>query len=100
VHDNNYGDAAFTVFFNFHCRGNVSTMCDKTADDLIEKAQVSTGEERKSLWQAAFKRIQEDVVPNVMLFHMVAYARVGKRINYKPSMATNNEIQLAQITFK
>jgi peptide/nickel transport system substrate-binding protein len=99
-HDNSGGDAAFTVFLFYHCNGMYSSVCDKTLDTLIEKAEVSTGEERRKLWQAAFKRIHEEIVPNVFLFHMVGYTRVGKRIDFKPSMATINEIQLAQITFK
>ena len=98
-HDNNKGDAAFTAFYNYHCKGLASTFCDKTVDDLIEKAQVATGEERRGLWRAAFKRIHEVIIPDVALFHMVGYCRVGKRINYKPSLTTNCEIQLAQITF-
>ena len=72
---------------------------DQPAYEMIEKAQLALGDERRTLWRAVFKRIHEDIVPSVMLFHMVGYARVGKRINYKPSMATNNEIQLEQITF-
>ncbi len=99
-HDNNNGDAAFTVFNAYHCNASRSVTCDKQLDDLIEKAQVATGEERRKLWQAAFKRIHEEIIPNVMLFHLVGYTRVGKRINFKPSLATNSEIQLAQMTFK
>jgi peptide/nickel transport system substrate-binding protein len=99
-HDNDKGDAGFTIIYGYHCKGITSSMCDKKVDDLIEKAQVATGEERAILWQEAFKRIQEDIIPEVVLFHMMGYARVGKRINYKPSIATNSEVQLAQITFK
>jgi peptide/nickel transport system substrate-binding protein len=99
-HDNNKGDAMFTGFYSYHCKGDISSMCDKTVDELIEKAQVALGEERRSLWQAAFKRIHEEVITDVALFHMVGYARIGKRINFKPSMATTSEVQLAQITFK
>ena len=98
--DNNRGDAAFTVFFKYHCKGAHSVICDKTMDELIEKAQVATGEERRKLWQAAFKRVHEDIVPEVMLYHMVGYARVGKRIDFKPSIVTTCEIQLAHLTFR
>jgi peptide/nickel transport system substrate-binding protein len=98
-HDNNNGGAAFTVFYLYHCNGDVSSTCDKKLDGLIERAQAATGDERKSLWRAAFKRIQEEIIPDVMLFHNVGYCRVGKRINYKPSLATLSELQLAQITF-
>ncbi len=99
-HDNNFGDAVFTAFLHHHCKGDASSTCDKKVDELIEKAQISMGEERRTLWRAAFKRIQEDIIPNVMLFHMVGYSRVGKRINFKPSIATNSEVQLAKITIK
>jgi len=99
MHDNNKGDAAFSIFYQYHCNGNTSPMCDQTVDDLIERAQASTGEGRKSLFQAAIKRYYEEIIPDVMLYHMVGYARVGKRINFKPSMATTSEIQLQQITF-
>jgi peptide/nickel transport system substrate-binding protein len=98
--DNNNGDAVFTVYQYYHCKGDVSPMCDKMTDELIEKAQLATGEERRKLFQAAFKRAHEEVVPYVMLYYMVGYTRVGSRINFKPSLATNSELQLAQITFK
>jgi peptide/nickel transport system substrate-binding protein len=100
LHDNNKGDAAFTAFYVYHCKGTTSSMCDKPVDDLIEKAQGASGEERRNLWKAAFKRIHEEIIPIVPLFHMVGYARIGKRITFKPSIVTVNEIQLAQIAFK
>ncbi len=99
-HDNNSGDAVFTVFPKYHCDGKGSPICDKKLDDLIEKAQLASGEERRSLWRAVFKRIHEEIICDVMLFHLMGYSRVGKRINFKPSLATNSEIPLALITFK
>jgi peptide/nickel transport system substrate-binding protein len=99
-HDNDKGDAGFSVYYNYHCNGNYSVMCDKTVDDLIEKAQVATGEQRRNLWRTAFKRIHEEIIPDAMLFHLVAYTRIGRRINFKPSIATINEIPLEQITFR
>jgi peptide/nickel transport system substrate-binding protein len=100
MHDNNRGDAAFTVYYQYHCKGTSSPVCDKALDELIEKAEVATGDARKSLWRSVFKRIHEEIISEVMMFHMVGYSRVGKRINYKPSVATTSEIPLAQITFK
>jgi peptide/nickel transport system substrate-binding protein len=100
MHDNTKGDAAFSVFFFYHCKGNASNTCDKTEDDLIEKAQAATGDERQKLWQAAFKRVYEDLVSDAMLFHLVGYTRVGKRINFKPSMASTLEFPLSEISFK
>jgi peptide/nickel transport system substrate-binding protein len=98
--DNSRGDAAFTVFQKYHCNGFQSPVCDKALDGLIEKAQVAIGEERKNLWRSVFKNIYEEIIPDVMLYHMIGYARIGKRINFKPTMATVNEIPIEQITFK
>jgi peptide/nickel transport system substrate-binding protein len=98
-HGNSIGDPAFTAYFNYACKGYSSMVCDKTVDDLIAKAEVATGEQRRTLWRALFKRVHEEIVPDVELFHMVAYARVGKRIGYKPTLLTAQEIQLAHITF-
>jgi peptide/nickel transport system substrate-binding protein len=94
------GDAGFTVFPKYHCKGSNSNICDKEVDDLIEKAQVATGDQRKKLWQAMFKRVQEEIIPEVMLFHMVAYARIGKRIDFKATPALSLVLKLSQIAFK
>ncbi|MFW5681317.1 MAG: peptide ABC transporter substrate-binding protein, partial [Pseudomonadota bacterium] len=98
-HDNNNGDAVFTVFFKYHCDGAQSTSCDPEVDRLIEAATVAIGEERRSLWQQAFRRINEEIIADVMMFHMVGYTRVGPRITFTPSISTNSELQLGQITF-
>lgn len=99
-HDNNNGDAVFTVFFKYHCGGGQSTTCDADLDALIDKATVSTGDERREAWQEAFRMIHEDLVVDVMMFHMVGYTRVGPRISYTPSISTNSELQIADITFR
>ena len=33
-------------------------------------------------------------------FHMVGYSRVNKRLAWRPSVATNSEVQIAQIKIK
>jgi peptide/nickel transport system substrate-binding protein len=99
IQHDNVTDAVFSAFY-YQCESPSGNICDKQLDDLIAKAQVSTGNERKNLWQAVFKRIHEELIPDVVLFHMVGYSRVGKRINFKPTVATNNEVPLAQITFR
>jgi hypothetical protein len=45
-------------------------------------------------------RSHEEIVPFVMLHHMVGYTRVGKRINFKPTLTICTEIPLEDITFK
>jgi peptide/nickel transport system substrate-binding protein len=98
MHDNNNGDAVFTVFFKYASGGAQSVLTDKELDHLIESATVATGEERTELWQEAFQRIY-DLVPDVMLYHMVGYTRVGKRVKFTPSLSTNSELQIAQVKF-
>ena len=101
MHDNSKGDAAFTVFGKHHSKGNQNSANDPTFDDLVDRAQrTPPGKGREQLFQAALKRLQEEVVSNAFMFHMVGYARVSKRINFRPSRKTVIEIPLAEIAFK
>ncbi|MCH9673678.1 MAG: peptide ABC transporter substrate-binding protein [Gammaproteobacteria bacterium] len=99
-HDNNNGDAVFTVFNKYHSEGAQSTMSDSGVDALIVKAEAATGMERRDLFRDAFKRINDDVIADVPMYHMVGYTRVGKRIRYQPSISTNSELHLATVTFR
>jgi peptide/nickel transport system substrate-binding protein len=99
-HDNNNGDAVFSVFNKYACKGAQSTVCDPKLDALIEKASTLSGDERRKTWQEVFRIINEDLVSDVWMYHMVGYSRVGKRINFTPSISTNSELHLEEITFK
>lgn len=99
-HDNNNGDAVFTIFAKYHSEGGQATISDATLDDLIERAGKATGTERTELYQEAFRRIHEDIVADVSLFHMVGFTRVHPRLDFRPSIATNSELQLSQIGFR
>lgn len=98
-HDNNNGDAVFTIFVKYHSDGGQSTFSDPMLDDLIDRGGQATGEERTKLYQEAFKRIHEEIVPDVSLFHMVGFTRVNPRLDFTPSIATNSELQLSEISF-
>ena len=99
-HDNNNGDPTFTVFTKYTCEGRQSTVCDKAIDDLEKQASAATlGPERVKLWEQVLKLIYEEA-HDVTLYHMVGYSRVGKRLNFKPSISTNSEVPLEQISFK
>jgi len=99
-HDNNNGDAVFSIFNKFACNGAQSTTCDKNLDALIAKASALSGDERRKTWQEVNRIIYEDLVSDVWMYHMVGYSRVGKRINFTPSISTNSELHLEEITFK
>ncbi|MBK5570623.1 ABC transporter substrate-binding protein [Ensifer sp. SSB1] len=98
-HNNNMGDASFTVVYKYSTSGPQSDTSDPALDALIAKAAASSGDERKALFQKSFQTIASEIVPDVMLFHMVGYARVNPRVHFKPSIATNSELQLATISF-
>lgn len=99
-HDNNNGDAVFSVFNKYACKGAQSTTCDPKLDALIAKASTLSGDERRKTWQEVFRIINEDLVADAWMYHMVGYSRVGKRINFTPSISTNSELHLEDITFK
>jgi len=99
-HDNNNGDAVFTVFNKYHSKGGQSVLNNEKLDEVIEAAEVATGEKRRELWQEAFRIIAEDIVADVPMFHMVGYTRVHPRLDFKPDISTNSELQIAKISFK
>lgn len=99
-HDNNNGDAVFTVFNKYHSDGGQSTMSNAELDDIIVRAGQATGDERQKLFQQAFKMINDDIIGDVPMFHMVGYTRVGPRLNFKPDISTNSELHIAKMTFK
>lgn len=100
MHDNDKGDAQFTTFANYHSKGSNSYLTDTELDGLIEKAVATSGPERRRLFQTAFKRINEDFVYEIPLFHMVGYTRVAKHLKYQPSISSNSEIRIEDISFR
>ena len=99
-HDNNTGDASFTILYKYFSQGAQSDTNDPQTDALISEGTASTNPRRRELYEQAFARIQQVDVSDIMLFHMVGYTRVNPRLIFRPSIATNSELQLAQIRFK
>lgn len=99
MHDNNNGDAVFTAHFKYHTNGGQSALSDPRVDELIERATVAVNPERQKLWQEMFRLVNEKIVADVPMFHMVGYTRVGPRVSFRPTISTNSEIQLARIRF-
>ncbi|MBL1420515.1 MAG: peptide ABC transporter substrate-binding protein [Alphaproteobacteria bacterium] len=99
-HDNSRGDPVFSMVWKYSCDGGQSGLCDKELDGLISKASAAAGDERAALWGPVFKRVHEDLVADIFLFHMVGFTRVSERLNYTPSISTNSELPLEEISFK
>ena len=99
-HDNSRGDPVFSMFFKYASEGRQSGIADPKVDEMIAKASAATGDERAKDWQELIAYVHDEVVADVLLFHMVSFARVGDRIDFTPTIATNSQLELADIAFK
>lgn len=99
-HDNSRGDPVFSMYFKYHSQGTQSGVDDPAVDDLIERATAATGEERAALWSELFAYVHDEIVADGLLFHMVGHSRVGTRLDFTPTIATNQQLQLSEIGFK
>ena len=98
-HDNSYGDAAFTTTFHYHSASAKADEVYPELDSILDVAAVETGTRRAELFGEAYRYVVDNVVPDVLMFHMVSYLRVSPRLNYEPNSQTNGMIELANITF-
>jgi peptide/nickel transport system substrate-binding protein len=99
-HDNSRGDPVFSMYFKYASDGRQSGIADPKVDEMIAKASAATGDERTAAWQELFAYLHDEVVPDVLLFHMVSFARIGDKISFTPTIATNSQLELAEIAFK
>ena len=99
-HDNARGDPVFSMYFKYHSQGTQSGISDPKVDEMIEKATAATGEERAKLWSELFAYLHDEVVADALLFHMVGHSRVNERLDFTPTIATNQQLQLSEIGFK
>src|SRR5690606_25143249 len=99
-HDNSRGDPVFSMYFKYHSQGTQSGVNDPKADELIEAATAATGEERAARWSELFAYVHDEIVADALLFHMVGHSRVGERLDFKPTISTNQQLQLSEIGFK
>ncbi|MGL4310190.1 MAG: ABC transporter substrate-binding protein [Paracoccaceae bacterium] len=100
MHDNNRGDPVFSMYFKYACEGLQSGLCDADLDKGIADATAATGDARATAWPPVFKKVHEELVADVFLFHMVGFSRVSEKLDFVPTIATNSELQLSQIKFK
>jgi peptide/nickel transport system substrate-binding protein len=96
--DNNLGDAAFSVF-NVHSDGSQSTTSIPELDALINKAISETGEQRTKDLKEVFDVTLNKYAAMVPLFHMVGITRVSERLDWKPTIATNSQLDVKDIKF-
>lgn len=100
MHDNNKGDAAFTVPIFYTSAGSYSTMNNDGLDKSVADAMAASGEERTVKFKAIFSKVHNELAVDIPMFHMIGYTRVGKRLDWKPDITTNSEIPLVNIGLK
>ena len=100
THDNNFGDPVFSISGKYGCEARTSTLCDPAFDKEIERISSLGGTERFAAWEEVFRHLYEDVVPDVMLYHLVGFLRVNPRIDFKPDVTSNSEIRVQEIHFR
>ena len=100
MHDNANGDPVFSMFFKYASEGLQSGVRDPNLDAMIADATALTGDDREGKWSEVFKYVHTDIVSDVLLFHMVGFSRVNERLDFEPTIRTNSELQLSQISFK
>lgn len=99
MHDNNKGDAAFTIPIFYSSAGSYSTINNAELDKDVADAMAATGEDRTAKFKAIFSKVH-DLAIDIPMFHMIGYTRVGTRLAWKPDITTNSEIPLANIGLK
>lgn len=100
MHDNNKGDAAFTIPIFYVSNGSYATVNDPALDKEIGEAMAATGAERTEKFKILFGKARNDIVSDIPMFHMIGYTRVGSRLEWKPDITTNSEIPLGNIGIK
>ena len=99
THDNTAGDASYTMKVYYASDGQLSNISDPKIDELIDKGAASTGEERTEAFQEVNRIVREEIVPDVILFHLESFIRVGPRVSYTPDFTTQGKLELSDITF-
>lgn len=100
MHDNNKGDAAFTIPIFYTSGGSYATVNDGAFDKEIADALASTGADRTAKFKAIVGKARNEQVLDIPMFHMIGYTRVGPRLDWKPDISTNSEIPLVNIKLK
>jgi peptide/nickel transport system substrate-binding protein len=87
------------MYNKYACKGAQSTTCDDQVEAGIKAATVATGDKRRDTWQEVQRRLHQDIIPDVQMFHMVGFSRVNPRIDFTPTISTNSELQVSQVKF-
>lgn len=98
-HDNNSGDAGFTLVGKYASWGGTSKLNDAEVDSAIKRGLAATDPDRSAIFREVFEKVH-DMAVDAVLYHQTTDTRIGPRVTYTPTAATNQELQISQIKFK
>ena len=79
MHDNNKGDAAFTIPIFYQLSGQYATFSDPKFDTRIDEAlDLPPDKARTKAFQEIFSEVHDRIAVDIPMFHMIGYTRVGK----------------------
>ena len=85
-HDNNTGDAGFTVPVMYTSDGQYSTIEDPELDALILEAMSVQRRRARQALPDVFAMVHDEIIADVPMYHMIGYVRVGDRIeDWRPT---------------
>ena len=99
LHDNILGDPVFSMQ-RFMCNGLSAVFCDPDMDKRILHAAAATGTTRVKEYEDIFRTLHEDFASDVILYHMIAFSQVNKRITYVPDLTISSQIRLEEVQFQ
>jgi peptide/nickel transport system substrate-binding protein len=95
-HGNQGGDASFTMANNYGSQGHQSTYGTPELDALITTAEQATGQQRQDEFAQALD-LQHEIVRDVVLIDVGGVMALSPKVSYKPDIATQDEMRLADI---
>ena len=100
LHDNITGDPLLSLTTRYTCKGNNSVFCDDDIEKRVQKAASLEGAARAKDVEEIFRILHEDIVADVVLYHMVAFTLVNNRVRFVPDLTVSAEVRLEEFQFQ
>ncbi|MBG6093791.1 ABC transporter substrate-binding protein [Actinomadura viridis] len=97
MHGNQAGDAGFTTSQYLVSDGPQSQFGTPALDDMVAKADRTTGAERARAFGEVLAYQNEHVVQYAHIAHMRGLLGIARDVRYKPNSATTDELRLAEV---
>lgn len=97
-HDNTTGDPAATLGRHL-CSSNRNPICDPKLDEMIDAGLSAEGDARTQLWKDVARYMHEDVMADILIAHLVGFARIGPRVAFDVEGRNTGNFFIEEIGF-